>query len=374
LEAIPYRQAAIDKYDADYRDSAARGEGAKRIARRDKDDADIRFKSANEDMNKVDARTAHPFAGFGKSLGDEDLANFRNDYDSSLGKKRGGKVMKKAEGGSIRARFDAAFGEARKRGDKTFEFNGKTYGTQLVKSKPKVEVGPHGPGDESFTPDKAGSRMKNVAEENSMKESSSTKPDFVRKQYGMPGVRMGKQGEPAIKIGSDEPEKPTKSNYNYGVSRTKDEQELADMVQKKRGGSVAKPKLASDKKKYSDRDMQGIISQAKQLAPKIIQANQARAAQAQAAAGAQRPPLGGAMPARPPMGAAPAGAMPAMKKGGANWIKGAIKKPGALHKALHVPKGEKIPDEKLEKAMSSNNPMMAKRARLAKTLKSFRKG
>jgi hypothetical protein len=75
------------------------------------------------------------------------------------------------------------------------------------------------------------------------------------------------------------------------------------------------------------------------------------------------------MPARPPMGA-----MPAMKKGGANWIKGAIKKPGALHKALHVPKGEKIPDEKLEKAMSSSNPTMAKRARLAKTLKSFRKG
>lgn len=87
-------------------------------------------------------------------------------------------------------------------------------------------------------------------------------------------------------------------------------------VGKAKGGNVSKPKLASDKKKYSDRDMQGIISQAKQMAPKIIQANQARAAQAQAAAGAQRPPLGGAMPARPPMGAMPAGAMPAMKKGG----------------------------------------------------------
>ena len=87
-------------------------------------------------------------------------------------------------------------------------------------------------------------------------------------------------------------------------------------IGKAKGGNVSKPKLASDKKKYSDRDMQGIISQAKQMAPKIIQANQARAAQAQAAAGAQRPPLGGAMPARPPMGAMPAGAMPTMKKGG----------------------------------------------------------
>jgi hypothetical protein len=168
--AIPYRQAASDKYDADYKAATARGSGAKRITQRDKDDADIRFVSANEEMNKVDERTAHPFAGFSKKLGDEDLANFRETYDSSLGKKR--------------------------------------------------------------------------------------------------------------------------------------------------GGSVAKPKLASDKKKYSDRDMQGIISQAKQMAPKIIQANQARAAQAQAAAGAQRPPLGGAMPARPPMGAMPTGAMPAMKKGG----------------------------------------------------------
>lgn len=51
------------------------------------------------------------------------------------------------------------------------------------------------------------------------------------------------------------------------------------------------------------------------------------------------------------------------------WIQGAIKHPGALHKSLHVPAGEKIPAKKLEKASHSENPKLAKRANLAKTLK-----
>lgn len=55
-----------------------------------------------------------------------------------------------------------------------------------------------------------------------------------------------------------------------------------------------------------------------------------------------------------------------------NWIKKAIKKPGALHKELGVPKGEKIPAKKLEKAAHSSNPKERKRANLAKTLKKMR--
>jgi len=55
--------------------------------------------------------------------------------------------------------------------------------------------------------------------------------------------------------------------------------------------------------------------------------------------------------------------------GSAKWIQGAIKHPGALHKQLHVPAGEKIPAKKLEKASHSENPTLAKRARLAQTLK-----
>lgn len=83
---------------------------------------------------------------------------------------------------------------------------------------------------------------------------------------------------------------------------------------------------------------------------------------------------GGYMPV-PAMGAG----MVARKSGGRvgkdkNWIAGAIKHPGALHKSLDVPKGEKIPAKKLEKATKSDNPLLAKRANLAKTLKGLRKG
>lgn len=56
-----------------------------------------------------------------------------------------------------------------------------------------------------------------------------------------------------------------------------------------------------------------------------------------------------------------------------NWISGAIKKPGALHKALKVPEGKKIPESKLEKAEHSKNPLMKKRATLANTLKKMHK-
>ena len=52
------------------------------------------------------------------------------------------------------------------------------------------------------------------------------------------------------------------------------------------------------------------------------------------------------------------------------WIAGAIKHPGALHKELHVPAGEKIPKKKLEKAAEKPGKE-GKRARLAETLESL---
>ena len=55
------------------------------------------------------------------------------------------------------------------------------------------------------------------------------------------------------------------------------------------------------------------------------------------------------------------------------WIAGAIKKPGSLKKELGIKKDAKIPEKKLEKAEHSKNPTLAKRARLADTLKSLRK-
>lgn len=53
------------------------------------------------------------------------------------------------------------------------------------------------------------------------------------------------------------------------------------------------------------------------------------------------------------------------------WIKGAIKKPGALHKQLGVPAGEKIPAKKLAKAAQAGGKL-GQRARLAQTLRGFK--
>lgn len=55
------------------------------------------------------------------------------------------------------------------------------------------------------------------------------------------------------------------------------------------------------------------------------------------------------------------------------WIAGAIKRPGALHRALGVPQGEKIPAAKLAAAKNSRNPRVRKEAALAGTLKGFRR-
>lgn len=64
----------------------------------------------------------------------------------------------------------------------------------------------------------------------------------------------------------------------------------------------------------------------------------------------------------------------AMKKGGSTskWIQSAIKKPGALKKAMGVKKGEKIPAKKL--AAAAKKPgKMGQRARLAQTLSKLKK-
>ena len=54
------------------------------------------------------------------------------------------------------------------------------------------------------------------------------------------------------------------------------------------------------------------------------------------------------------------------------WINKAIKKPGALHEQLGVPKWQKIPAAKLNAAAKAPGKL-GQRARLAKTMKGFRK-
>lgn len=92
------------------------------------------------------------------------------------------------------------------------------------------------------------------------------------------------------------------------------------------------------------------------------------------AAGASPPP---AMTAGLPPGAgpgmpAPAGAIPAMKKGGRakKWAAEAFKPShkGRLHKALHVPLDEKIPAGKMQQAKHSKNPHVRQMAQAARNI------
>lgn len=56
-----------------------------------------------------------------------------------------------------------------------------------------------------------------------------------------------------------------------------------------------------------------------------------------------------------------------------NWIAGATKNKGALHKALKVPLGQKIAKSKIEKAKKTGSAKLKKEANLALTLEKLRK-
>lgn len=55
----------------------------------------------------------------------------------------------------------------------------------------------------------------------------------------------------------------------------------------------------------------------------------------------------------------------------ANWIAGAIRKPGALHLSLGVPKGKKIPVEAI-RAAAKRSGKVGRQARAAETLARLR--
>lgn len=61
------------------------------------------------------------------------------------------------------------------------------------------------------------------------------------------------------------------------------------------------------------------------------------------------------------------------KGGKTNFIQKAIKKPGALHEQMGVPKGKKIPAKALAKAAKAPGKL-GQRARFAQVLKGFKKG
>jgi len=61
-----------------------------------------------------------------------------------------------------------------------------------------------------------------------------------------------------------------------------------------------------------------------------------------------------------------------MSRAKKNWVAGAIKRPGQLHRDLGVPQGQKIPASKLH-AAEERGGKIGQRARLAETMKGWKK-
>lgn len=133
----------------------------------------------------------------------------------------------------------------------------------------------------------------------------------------------------------------------------------------RRGGKGRKPSgnpLNQHASNFMRAHQAGNVSQARTHALNYANASMQSAPKS---AGMQAPPAEAA-PYASPTQSAPMGAQ---DMGGSDWIQGAIHHPGALHSELHVPQGQKIPAAKIAKAEHSSNPLEAKRARLAVTLK-----
>lgn len=64
---------------------------------------------------------------------------------------------------------------------------------------------------------------------------------------------------------------------------------------------------------------------------------------------------------------------PPSSDGGGKFIKAAIKHPGALHRAVGVPIGTKIPVSRIKTATKSPDKDIARKARLALTLEGIGK-
>ena len=159
---------------------------------------------------------------------------------------------------TIRQEFDQAFGEARSRGDKTFEFRGKTYGTQMAKPKMK-DISPMRSGDKDTSladnaPMRSEEKDTSLADISPMrseeKDTSPAKPKMPTRSAAQdfenfksaPKFVMDKIKDKLGSVGKIE------SNYNPGVSMSDSDRELRDVVAKKKGGMVRKKTAPSRNK------------------------------------------------------------------------------------------------------------------------------
>lgn len=159
---------------------------------------------------------------------------------------------------TIRQEFDQAFGEARSRGDKTFEFRGKTYGTQMGKPKMK-DISPMRSGDKDTSladnaPMRSEEKDTSLADNAPMRsEEKDTSPARSKIPTRSPAQDLENLKAAPGRLADMVKNKlgnvgDVKSNYDYGVKMSDSDRELRDVVAKKKGGMVRKKTAPSRSK------------------------------------------------------------------------------------------------------------------------------
>ena len=245
---------------------------------------------------------------------------------------KGGKV-KKADGGDVEfertpadissditapeSSFKDAFRDARASGDKTFTWKGKSYTTAMASDKAKAAAKPAASKPAPSAPKTVAKPKAAPSFSDRMKKQFTTSPE-ERKRDADKEVAAKRRGDAIKKVASS-------------VRLPKHDELYGEDVAKRRGDAIKKVASSVRLPKHDELYGEDVAKR---------------------------------------RGNAVKGAL-GMAKGG-KWIQGAIKKPGALHEQLGVPKGKKIPAKKLAAAAKAPGKL-GQRARFAETLKKMRK-
>lgn len=257
-----------------------------------------------------------------------------DDDDTQYKKKGGGKVMKKADGGSV-AKSAAPMTQSQM----------QSAPRQI--GKPPAGLAALRPGMQQMT---AQRQMQSAPQQ--VRTTIGAKPDFVDKP--LPGVRGGALPDklPFRKANLLQPKNPSPIGSGFGLFGMSGGAPSGPMTQAQ-ARAAANAVNAGREYGYAApfKNPDGSYSMAYKSGGRVSKV--AKSYQDMKAGAGSVKTHG-------------------FKKGGsANWIQGAIKKPGALKKSLGVAKGEKIPAAKLEKASKATGKM-GQRARLAMTLKGMK--
>jgi hypothetical protein len=287
---------------------------------------------------------------------------------------KGGKV-KKAEGGDVDFEntpasissditapsysFGEEFSAARKSGKKTFEYKGKKYTTEMAKPAAKPAARPAAAASRSNlgldTTAPAAAKPKVVAGTPTVTASMpASKPvsNPTRAAVAKPTAVSTPAAKPTV----------TASSYKTAQERSRAamaRENAADATKraalKKEGDARIRQRDSRPMKNYYGEDRRPTPKPT----PPVLSSKDSRAPAVGAEAKARRARLD-------------AQGVGFAKGGNANFIKGAIKKPGALRASLGAKPGKPIPAGKLDKASKAPGKL-GQRARFAEMLRGFRK-